>query len=114
MHLPLSPDIYGEMALTSKKTRDLLSRIWQKLLRELKFQQNAFAILGMLDTLLTASSATERHSIAVSMATKRHYAAVSMTTETPSGASTDQRVEGEAAEDKMDASGSSLILPTPP
>lgn len=34
--------------------------------REVQFQRHAFELLGTLDTLLTASTATQRHQVALS------------------------------------------------
>ena len=53
-------DIYGGVLSVSKGTQTLFRVLKVKIDRELQFQKRAFELLGTLDTILTASMATDR------------------------------------------------------
>ena len=56
----LTLDIYGGVLSTSKGVQALFRVLKVKIDREVQFQKRAFELLGTLDTILTASMATER------------------------------------------------------
>lgn len=53
-------DIYGGVMSASKGTQALFRVLKVKIDREVQFQKHAFELLGALDTILTATMATER------------------------------------------------------
>ena len=57
-------DIYGSTLPQSPPTRALFRVLKVKLDREVQFQKGAFRLLGMLDTILTAATATQRQQTA--------------------------------------------------
>lgn len=60
----LSIDVYGRTVYGSKMTRAMFSVLKLKVDHEIQFQKRAFALLGSLDTLLTAAS-VQRTTISV-------------------------------------------------
>lgn len=68
IHLQIDniPDIYAQTLPESPPTRALFNVLRVKVDREVQFQRHAFELLGTLDTLLTASTATQRHQVALS------------------------------------------------
>lgn len=58
-------DIYGGVLSSSKGTQAMFRVLKVKIDREVQFQRRAFELLGTLDTILTASMATERQKAAM-------------------------------------------------
>ena len=54
-------DIYGETLYQSKRIAHLVKLMKVKMERELEFQKRGFQLLGAIDALLTAATATQRH-----------------------------------------------------
>lgn len=54
-------DIYGETLQQSKRIARLVRLMKIKMERELEFQRRSFQLLGAIDALLTAATATPRH-----------------------------------------------------
>ena len=55
-------DIYGGMLSASETTRRRFAALKHRIDQEVLFQKEAFKLLGSLDTILTAATATQRHS----------------------------------------------------
>ena len=54
-------DIYGDTLYQSKSISGLLRLVKGKIERELEFQRRGFQLLGAIDALLTAATATNKH-----------------------------------------------------
>ena len=57
--------MYGSMCFTSKTVREQFSAILSQINHELRYQHKAFEIMGVIDTLLTASQISARTTVHV-------------------------------------------------
>ena len=55
--------MYGSMCFTSKAVREQFSAILSQINHELRYQHKAFEIMGVIDTLLTASQISTRTTV---------------------------------------------------
>ena len=60
-----STDMYGPLLLQSDRIFKLVDQIKRRLAREREFQRTSFQLLGGIDALLTAATATQRHSASI-------------------------------------------------
>ena len=63
--ISLPIDIYGTTLSMSDITKKRFTALKYRIDQEVLFQKEAFKLLGSLDTILTAATATQRHSAAV-------------------------------------------------